>query len=467
MKTFLKAKSAFFLLSMQTRLFTFKSPSFGGLLIKLMKVSLLLLFSATSLAASTVFEFGLSNSASSVQQSDVQVNNISTALIYDADRGFGFDFDSAKQSRFTQAAVIAEQSLYFSVRLPEGRYQVDLSLGSELADSTTTLKAESRRLMLNQVHVPKGQTLTRTIVLDVRSPVISASQQITLKDRELNELNWDNKLTLEFAAHSAIKRIKITAVKDVPVIFLAGDSTVTDQDVEPWASWGQLFTQYLSPDIVVANYAVSGASLYSFKASLRLDKILSVLKKGDYVFIQFAHNDEKRRGEGIGPWLSYSDLLREYVERVRHKGGIPLLLTPVQRRFFDADGTLQPTHGDYPAAIRKVAADNQVPLIDLTQLTTSLYESWGDERSRQAFVQYPANTFVNQPEALKDNTHFNYFGANEIALCVVKGIWDAKLDLSKYLGANERHYDPQTPNVFENWSVPMSPRFVATKPEGS
>lgn len=419
-----------------------------------------LLLSGLSSATSKVFEFGLLTP-------NAESSAINEALVYNTQRGFGFDFDSAHNSRFEQRGLIAEQSLYFSVRLPEGHYQVDVTLGSDSTQSITTLKAESRRLMLNQVEVPKGQSVRRTMLIDVRSPNITASHKISLRDREFDDLNWDNKLTLEFSAHSAIKRISITEVDYFPTLYLAGDSTVTDQDVEPWASWGQLLTQYLKPNIVVANYAVSGASLFSFKAEHRLDKILSLLKPGDYVFIQFAHNDEKRRGEGIGPWQSYSELLTEYIARVQEKQAIAVLLTPVQRRFFNADGTLKPTHGDYPAAVRKVANDTQVALIDLTQLSTVLYESWGDERSRQAFVQYPANTFVNQPKAMKDNTHFNYFGANEIALCVIKGLLDTKLPLVNYLVNNAPSYVPTKPNHLENWTVPMSPRFVATKPDGN
>ncbi|MDP5030684.1 rhamnogalacturonan acetylesterase [Paraglaciecola sp.] len=418
------------------------------------------LFTTSTVAGSRVFDLGS-------QASDVDATALTQAVKYNQARGFGFDFNTAAQVIVEPHSVGAQQSLYFSVDLPQGHYQVELTLGSDLAASTNTVKAESRRLMLNQIKVVKGQHITRRFMVDVRSPIISSEKRIALKERERDDVNWDNKLTLEFAAGSAIRRIAITPLADITTMYLAGDSTVTDQDVEPWASWGQLITQYLKPTIVVANYAVSGASLYSFKAEHRLEKILSLVKPGDYVFIQFAHNDEKRRGEGIGPWQSYADLLNEYIERVQAKQAIAVLLTPVQRRFFNADGTLKPTHGDYPAAIRKVATDKQVPLIDLTQLTTELYESWGDESSRQAFVQYPANTFPSQPQALKDNTHFNYFGANEIALCVIKGMLDIRLPLTDYLIDNQQAYSPANPNQFEHWTVPMSPRFVATKPDGS
>jgi lysophospholipase L1-like esterase len=445
---------------MLTLLITFFSRRFRLKLRYVMLAAIGLSVTTASFASINQFEFGL-------MESTDDVTAINQALVYDTKRGFGFDFDTANSSRFSQHGVVAEQTLYFSIRLPEGRYQIDLNIGSDLVDSVTTVKAESRRLMLNQVRMTKGQSQTQTIMVDVRRPRINQSEQIMLKDREKNDLNWDDKLTLEFAPQSAVKSIKVRAVSSIQTLYLAGDSTVTDQDVEPWASWGQLITQYLKPQIVVANYAVSGASLFSFKAEHRLDKIMSLLKPGDYVFIQFAHNDEKRRGDGIGPWHSYSELLQEYVTRVRERGGVAVLLTPVERRFFNPDGSVQATHGDYPAAVRAVAAKMQVTLIDLTQLSTVLYQSWGDARSRQAFVQYPANTFISQPKALKDNTHFNYFGANEIALCVIKGLLDTTLPLANYVISGEHKYSPLQPNNFENWSVPMSPRFIATKPEGS
>ncbi|HEX9152164.1 MAG TPA: rhamnogalacturonan acetylesterase, partial [Flavobacterium sp.] len=210
-----------------------------------------------------------------------------------------------------------------------------------------------------------------------------------------------------------------------------------------------------------------GASLSSFKASGRLKKILSLIKPGDYLIVEFGHNDEKIKGEQNGPWQSYSDLLTEFVQSAREKGAIPILATPTQRRFFNQDGTLKPTHGDFPDAMRAVAQKNNVPLIDLTKMTTQLYESWGDDGSRKAFVQYPANTFPGQNNALEDNTHFNSFGANEIALCVIKGIRELTIPLKHYITNKAPAYDPKKPNYIATWTLPMSPRFEVVKPDGN
>lgn len=142
-------------------------------------------------------------------------------------------------------------------------------------------------------------------------------------------------------------------------------------------------------------------------------------------------------------------------------------MTPTQRRAFNADGTLKPTHGDFPDAMRAVAKKNNVPLIDVTQMTTQMYESWGDEPSRKAFVQYPANTFPGQTNALEDNTHFNGFGANEIALCVIEGLRGLDVPLKKNITKQTPSYNPNKPNAFSTWTLPMSVRFEIVKPDGN
>ncbi|UKM63833.1 rhamnogalacturonan acetylesterase [Flavobacteriaceae bacterium GSB9] len=392
---------------------------------------------------------------------------INSPSIYSEDVGYGFDLASENNLKLKKHCFSSKNSsLYFSVKVPEGNYRVELVLGGSKC-SNTTVKAESRRLMLKEKELGKHEEAYYSFVVNVRSPKISESSYIKIKDRDKDQLNWDNKLTLEFLGNPAVRHIKISPANNVKTFFLAGDSTVTDQDVEPWASWGQFFTNYLNDQVVVANYAESGSSLSAFKGGKRLEKILSLMKKGDYVFIEFAHNDEKRKGEGIGAWQSYSQLLKEYISEVRNRGGNPILVTPTQRRAFNKNGTLKPTHGDYPLAMRKVAEDKNVPLIDVTKMTTQMYESWGVEPSRKAFVQYPANTFPGQPKPLNDNTHFNSFGANEIAKSVVQGVKDLNLEIVKYLRANIPNYNPQNPDDFSNWTLPMSSRFKIETPEGN
>lgn len=405
------------------------------------------------------FHFGTSKNSK-----DISVNK---AVTYSTETGYGFDFNSSSKVKINTNSFSIEKPTYFSVQLPEGNYQVEVTMGNTEKASTITIKSESRRLMLNQLSIPKGQKVTKTFNINVRTPKIDNQLNVTLKDREKDILDWDDKLTLEFLGEASIQNIKITAKDNLKVVYLAGDSTVTDQDVEPWASWGQFITNYFDDNVVVANYAYSGSSLSSFKNGNRLKKILNQIKKGDYLFVEFGHNDEKIKGEGNGAWGSYSDLLTEFVEAAKEKGAIPILVTPTQRRFFNESGTLKETHGDFPAAMRSVAQKNNVALIDVTKMTTELYEAWGDEPSRKAFVQYPANTFPGQEKALDDNTHFNSFGANEISLCVLKGIRELDLPLKKQIKKETPNYNPKKPNNISSWTLPMSDRFEIAKPDGN
>ena len=406
-----------------------------------------------------VFQFGTSKKTKETL--------IKTALVYDSNTGYGFDSNSASNVKINSNSFSITKPTYFSVKVPEGNYQIEVVLEGSAKESNVTIKAESRRLMLQEFPIKKGQKITQVFNVNVRNIKIDGQTNISLKDREKEIFNWDDKLTLEFLGETAVQSIKITPNNNVTVLYLAGDSTVTDQDVEPWASWGQFITNYFDDTVVVANYAYSGSSLSSFKGANRLKKILSLLKKGDYLFVEFGHNDEKIKGEGNGAWGSYSNLLTEFVQSAKDKGAIPVLVTPTQRRFFNENGTLKETHGEFPDAMRAVAQKNNAALIDITKMTTELYEAWGDEPSRKAFVQYPAHTFPGQEKALDDNTHFNSFGANEIALCVLKGIRELNIPLKKQIKKEAPNYNPKKPNFISNWTLPMSVRFEIAKPDGN
>lgn len=431
-------------------------------------IMLMLATGGSALARETwTFVFGSENSRKHAVaiQAPVRFSN---------ERGHGFDFATADRVRISTAQsgdsghCSAEHPFYFSVKVPEGHYMVKAVMGHPEMPSVSTIKAEARRLMVCNDTLKAGETATHCFVVNVRSPVIEGTDSISLKPREYNYMNWDNRLTLEFSGRNqALRYLEIEPIREITTLFLAGNSTVTDQDREPWASWGQLITCYFDTGVAVANFAESGASLASFKGRKRLDKVMSLMKPGDYLFIEFGHNDQKRSGHGIGPWDSYTALLEEFIGRTRAKGAMPVLVTPTQRRSFDEQGRITGTHGDYPAAMRKVARKWKVPLIDLNEMTRTIYESWGPEGSRKAFVHYPAGTFPGQEEALKDNTHFNAFGAREIALCVLQGIMDNEIGLAGHVVDFGGDYDPARPTRPSEWSIPRSPRYVSSKPEGN
>jgi lysophospholipase L1-like esterase len=304
--------------------------------------------------------------------------------------------------------------------------------------------------------------------VNVRTPKINDTASIKIKPREKGYLNWDEKLTLEFTGkRPCICSLVITKAENAITVFLAGNSTVVDQDREPWAAWGQMIPRFFKPEVCIANYAESGESLKSFQSSLRLAKILDRMKTGDYVFIEFGHNDQKQKGEGIGPWTSYKKLLHEFVNSIRSKGGIPVLVTSMHRRNFDSAGQVINTLGDFPAAVRKTAEEEKVALIDLNNMSKVLYEAWGPEKSIKAFVHYPANTFPGQDKDLADNTHFNTYGANQIAKCILKGIQTNNLGLVKYFTDDFKGFDPAKPDPVEAWNWPLSPMVSNVKPDGN
>jgi lysophospholipase L1-like esterase len=241
---------------------------------------------------------------------------------------------------------------------------------------------------------------------------------------------------------------------DVPTVYLLGDSTVCDQPLEPYNSWGQMLTRFFKPGVAIANHAESGESLRSSLGARRLDKVLSLMRPGDYLFIQYGHNDEKEKGEGVGPFTTYKTDLKKFVDGTRARGGIPVLITPVQRRTFDQQSKITNSHGDYPEAVRQVAKEENVPLIDLNMMSKPLYEAWGAEASKKAF-------------APNDNTHHNNYGSYELAKCIVEGIRGSKLEIAKYLVTDVPRFDPSRPDGFEDFKVPASPMVTNAKPLGN
>jgi lysophospholipase L1-like esterase len=373
---------------------------------------------------------------------------------------------------------ISEKPFYFSVKLPEGNYDVTLILGDKNDTSLTTVRAESRRLMAENIHTDKGQFQTVQITVHIRDSIIRNASgdsltKVKLKSRvgvsESDYLHWDNLLTLEFNNKAAkICAVEIRPNTNATTLFLAGNSTVVDQDREPWASWGQMIPRFFQPGLVaVANYAESGETLNSFWGERRLEKILSLMKKGDYLFIEFAHNDQKMKGPGVGAFTSYKDMIRKFIVAARAKGGIPFLVTSMNRRSFDSAGQIKNTLGDYPEAMRQMAAEEKLAMIDMHAVSKVLYEAWGPSLSKKAFVHYPANSFPGQTTALSDDTHYNTFGAYELAKCIVQSLKDQNHPLAKMLLPGLPNFNPAKPDLPEQFYWPMSTRVSVSKPDGN
>lgn len=357
-----------------------------------------------------------------------------------------------------------------NIEVPDGNYKVTVVLGSKKKAGKTVVRAENRRLMVDEVATKKGQFKTVEFVVNKRTPEIEKGKRVKVKDREKNYNTWDNAINLEFTgAAPAVKEVKIERDTTATTIFLCGNSTVVDQPYEPWASWGQMIPRWFGPEVAISNNAESGLTAASFLGSYRLDKILTMMKKGDYVICEFGHNDQKEKMAGAGAWYNFSYNLKVFIDKVRAKGGNIIFVTPTQRRRFD-DAThskILETHGDYPDAMRAVAKREGVPVIELHDMTRTFFETLGYENSKKALVHYPANTFPGQDKPLADNTHFNPYGAYEIAKMVVMGMKQLNLPIVKYLRSDWKDFNPAQPDDYNKFVWYNSVQQDVTKPDGN
>ncbi|WP_236620852.1 rhamnogalacturonan acetylesterase [Rhodopirellula sallentina] len=388
--------------------------------------------------------------------------HVAPQTFYDSARGYGF--------LKTGAARTGTSSL-FAVDVPEGNYDVTLRFGDPVDATSTTVKSEARRLMLEKVETAPGEYQTRSFTVNVRKPPISTGGTTRLNGREMGPptiAGWDEHLTFEFSGlRPGVVSLEIQPASQVTTVFIAGDSTVTDQRNEPWSGWGQMLPRFFVQGVAVSNQAESGLALFSFESQKRLAKVFSMMKEGDYLFIQFGHNDQKDKRPGAGPFTTYRANLRKFVEATRDHGGIPVLVTPMERRRWSG-GKTQQTLTDYAEAVRQTGEALNVPVIDLHAMSLAFYAGLGVDDSKRAFVHYPADTYPGQNNALKDDTHHSVYGAYELAKCVVEGIKTNVPDLTPFLVEEFDCFDPAHPDLPEDVRIPETPLLgEAATPSGS
>ena len=330
---------------------------------------------------------------------------------YSAARGYGFA-DTANLVAVNRGApdilhgdfITSSKPFTFNTNLPDGNYNVMLSLGDNDGSSATTVKAEFGRLVMNKVITTAKHFVMQTFTVNVA----------------------DGQLNLQFTwTDPKVDGLEI-AKADVVTVFLAGDSTVCDQPPmsDPYISysgWGQALPLYLKPGIAVANYAAGGRTSISFINEGKLNDILKVIKPNDYLFIQFGHNDE-HTGSGSSPFTTYKAALQKYIDGARAHKAIPVLVTPVARRSFDSKGNIVDTHGNYPVAMRQLAAADHVDLIDLTALSMAYFQKLGPTGTKALFFFLNAGVSPDFPNGVADNTHFQVNGAIQVANLVAGAI---------------------------------------------
>lgn len=371
---------------------------------------------------------------------------VSPTTLYQTDTGFGFEPGGKPVAH--DRCVTSDQPFLFSVRLAEGNYRVRVTLGSDVGDSSVTVKAEARRLMIENVSIPKGQSASREFTVNLRTPKIGPDLEVRLKQREKDaeRVTWDDRLTLEFnGTRPSVRRLEIRREPDAPTVFLAGDSTVCDQPLEPWNSWGQMLPRFLKPGPAVANYAQSGESIKSSLAARRFEKIFNEMKAGDWLLVQFGHNDMKDRAPDA--LAVYRTNLRNIIARTRQKGGTPVLITSMERKA----GVKGPTLEGYPDAVRTVAREEKVAMVDLHATSIVLYQALG----------------ANLDQAFQDGTHHNSYGSYLLAKCVAAGIQSSGTTLAKFVTDDMLHFDPAKPDSLATFKIPSSPTASTVKPDGN
>ncbi len=389
--------------------------------------------------------------------SAVQIDLAKDSAPYSKDKGFGLEADS----KVTVAgdSVTSDKPFYFSIAEPEGNYKVTVVLGGNPnAPSDTTVKAELRRLMLLDVKTEAGKTETRSFIVNVRVPEYPGGRVKLKSPRETTAeaWAWDDKLTLEFnGKNPTVQSISVEKV-DVPTIYILGDSTVCDQSGEPFASWGQMLPRFLKPDIAIANHAESGETMQSSQGAHRFDKVLSLIKPGDYLLVQFGHNDMKSKAPNA-PEI-YKQTIKAWAEKVKAKGAKFVVITPMNRHSFQGD-TVTNSLQAYPQMARDAAKEEDVPLIDLNAMSKTMYEALGPTPSLQLFEHDAEGKHYDQ-------THHSSYGAYELASCVMQGMRDDKLDLADHILPDVPTFDPAKPATEAEISIPPSPHVTNQRPLG-
>ncbi|PZT74428.1 MULTISPECIES: rhamnogalacturonan acetylesterase [unclassified Streptomyces] len=225
------------------------------------------------------------------------------------------------------------------------------------------------------------------------------------------------------AAHGPARRTR--------TVHIAGDSTAARKyaDAAPETGWGMALPFFLGHGLTAANHAMNGRSSKSFIDEGLLAALLERVRAGDLLLIQFGHNDEKTTdpARGTDPYTTYQDCLRQYIAGARARHARPVLLTPVERRRFAADGTAKPTHGEYPAAMRALAAEERVPLLDLQARTLARWQELGPEGTEAYFNHLEPGESPNYPDGRQDNTHFRPAGAIEVARMTARALLGARV----------------------------------------
>ncbi len=415
--------------------------------------ALLAAFSLSEAAENYKFDFGEGPVAAGYTQ--VKANTK-----YSDSQGYGFEsgtvssVDRLWDDDLTTDFLTAKGDMVFSVALPQGNYEVTFILGDGENESETTVWAENRKLMLDRVTLAGGVFSRQTVSLrrmETRS--MDGSVTMSIKDREKDYRTWDKKLTFVISGKApAVAGIEIKRNDNVTTLWLCGNSTVVDQITAPWAGWGQMAPGFFKSSLAIANYAESGLTASGFYSMKRLAKILAEVKKGDFVTVQFAHNDQKNQNDVN----NYEATLTKYANEIKAKGATPLFVTSTARQNETDPKTAV---GGLPERMRALGKKLGVTVLDLNQHSITLGKALGGNKEKM--YMYTAS----------DKTHFCEYGAYELARANIEEIKAKVPELAKHLRDDHEAFDSSKPDPLDILTQAKAPitegGLVQVEPESS
>ena len=401
--------------------------------------ALTLPFSFAYSADSYKFDFGDGPVAAGYTQ-------IKSSTKFSESQGYGFESGTVKSvdrlwdDELTTDFLTCSGEMVFSVVLPQANYEVTVTFGDGENDAETTIKAENRKLLFDRVTTAGAVFSTQSVSLRrMETKSIDGSVTMKIKDRENGYRTWDNKLTFVISGKfPAVAGIEIKKKPDVTTLWLCGNSTVVDQLTAPWSGWGQMIPGFFKSSVAVANYAESGLTASGFLSMKRLDKILAEVRKNDYVFVEFAHNDQKNANDVA----NYENTLKSYCDKIKAKGAIPVLVTSTARQ-----GELDPATsvGGLPEKMRKFAKSNGIICLDLNQRTVELQKALGSEKY-QLYMH-----------TASDKTHFCEYGGYELARAMLLEIEEKIPALKPHFRDDYEPLNTAKPDPTDVLSLPKDP----------
>ena len=416
-------------------------------------VALLGAFTLVDAAENYKFDFGEGPVAAGYTQ-------VKAKTKYSDSQGYGFEsgtvssVDRLWDDDLTTDFLTAKGDMVFSVALPQGNYEVTFILGDGENESETTVWAENRKLMLDRITLAGGVFSRQTVSLrrmETRS--MDGSVTMSIKDREKDYRTWDKKLTFVISGKApAVAGIEIKRNDNVTTLWLCGNSTVVDQIMAPWAGWGQMAPGFFKSSLAIANYAESGLTASGFYSMKRLAKILSEVKKGDFVTVQFAHNDQKNQNDVN----NYEATLTKYANEIKAKGATPLFVTSTARQNETDPKTAV---GGLPERMRALGKKLGVTVLDLNQHSITLGKALGGNKEKM--YMYTAS----------DKTHFCEYGAYELARANIEEIKAKVPELAKHLRDDHEAFDSSKPDPLDILTQAKMPitdgGLIQVEPESS